>query len=87
MSETYTLNTASVVMRDEEEPYTRADGTQGKSKAGMTIKTNDGAYVRLDWIDAFLLYRLLVKERDRLAEHAGDGLERLHQLLGLTEEE
>ena len=53
MSETYTLNTASVVMRDEEEPYTRADGTQGKSKAGMTIKTDVCPIVGLDGHSCF----------------------------------
>ena len=87
MSDTYTLNTATVIMRDDEEEYTRQDGSVGKTKPGMTVKTNDGAYVRLDWIDAFLLLRLLNSEKARLAAHAEYGLDRLHQLLGLTEEE
>lgn len=59
MSETYNTLTASVTIRKEEEPYTRADGTQGTSRPGVTIKTGDGGYIRLGWIDAAQLAKIL----------------------------
>lgn len=75
MSETYNLLTASVTIRTEEEPYTRADGTQGMSKPGVVIKTGDGGFIRLGWIDAMQLKKCLSQHAATLAEKAAGQLD------------